>query len=163
VISTEDPEIAEVSRQWGAEILWRPKELADDEASTLSVLQHAVTEIAADVVVVLQATSPIRNAGLIDQCIQRFLEAQADSLATGFVCKYQEYGTSELRRQDIKGFFYDDGNIYAIRAAMLRHGDRYGRRIETVILDKEQNLDIDDMFDFFVAEQILKRRHGLLS
>jgi len=163
VISTEDPEIAAVSQQWGAEVLWRPKELADDHASTLSVLQHALAEVAAEVVVVLQATSPVRDAGLIDRCVEQFLESRADSLATGFVCKYEEYGNSELRRQDIKGFFYDDGNVYVIRADLLRQGERYGKRIERVHLDKEQNLDIDDPFDFFVAEQILKRRHGLLS
>jgi len=166
VVSTEDKEIAEVARKYGAEVIPRPPELATDEASTLAVLQHVLKEVpGADVVVLLQATSPIRNPGLIDHCIKRFLSVGADSLATGFMCKYVEYASpemraQELRRQDIKGFFYDDGNIYIMKADLVRKGDRYGKKIERVILDKEQNVEIDDEFDFWLAEQALKKRLG---
>jgi len=166
VVSTEDPEIAEVARKYGAEVIIRPPELAKDETPTLAVLQHVLKEIPeADVVVLLQPTSPIRDPGLIDYCIKRFLDAGADSLATGFICKYVEYASPEmrkqqLRRQDIKGFFYDDGNVYVMKADLVRKGDRYGEKIERVILDKEQNIDIDDEFDFWLAEQVLKKRLG---
>jgi|TARA_B100001964_G_scaffold205496_1_gene235958 CMP-N-acetylneuraminic acid synthetase len=158
VVSTEDDEIAEIARKWGAEALYRPKELASDEATTLSVLQHALTCVSADIVVLLQATSPIRDSSLIDRCIQQFMDADTDSLATGFMCKFVEYGKNDLRRQDIDGFFYDDGNVYVIRADLLREGDRHGKRIERVLLDREQNIEIDDEFDFWLAEQTLKRR-----
>lgn len=160
VVSTEDAEIAAVARHWGAEIIDRPGELASDEASTLSVLEHTIQIIPADVVVVLQATSPIRNTGLIDRCITRFLHAQADSLATGYVCTCVEYGKNELRRQDIQGFFYDDGNVYVIRADLIRAGDRHGERIERMLLDREQNIEIDDEFDFWLAEQVLLKREA---
>lgn len=161
LVSTEDSEIAEVARKWGAEVLERPKELATDEATALSVLQHVLREVPADIVVFLQATSPVRDPDLIDRCIQRFLEAGADSLATGFVCKYVEYGKNERRRQEIPGFFYDDGNVYIMKAPLVRKGDRFGERIERVLLDREQSVEIDDEFDFWLAEQILKRRQGL--
>ncbi len=158
VVSTEDDEIAEVARKNGAEVLERPKELATDEATTLSVLQHALQQIPADTVVLLHATSPIRDHHLIDHCIRKFQEAGADSLATGFICKYVEHGKNELRRQDIPGFFYDDGNVYIMKAHLVGQGDRYGKRIERVLLDREQNVEIDDEFDFWLTEQILKRR-----
>ena len=158
VVSTEDEGIAEISRNYGAEVVYRPPELATDEATTVSVLQDVLKKIDADVVVVLQATSPIRNDGLIDSCIKRFLDTSADSLATGFICKYLEYGTYTLRRQDIKGFFYDDGNVYVINAEIIKDGRWYGNKIERVILDKEQSVDIDDEYDFWLAEQILKKR-----
>ena len=109
--------------------------------------------------VLLQATSPIRDAGLIDRCIQRFVETGVDSLATGLICKFLPYGKNTQRRQDLDGFFYDDGNVYVIRADVLRMGDRYGSRTEHVLLDREQNVEIDDEFDFWVAEQVLRRRH----
>ncbi|MBM4133146.1 MAG: acylneuraminate cytidylyltransferase family protein [Nitrospira sp.] len=160
VVSTEDAEIAAMARRYGAEVLDRPKDLATDEATTLSVLQQVLTHIPADVVVLLQATSPIRDADLIDRCIARFLETRADSLATGFVCKFTEYGRNELRRQDIPGFFYDDGNIYVVKAELLRQGDRYGTHIERMELDREQNVEIDDEFDFWLAEQVLMKRHS---
>jgi len=158
VVSTEDEEIAEVSRKYGAEIAHRPPELAKDETPILAVLQDILKKIDADVVVLLNPTSPIRNPSLIDHCIRRFLDGTADSLATGFMCKYKEYGTYDGRRQDIVGFFYDDGNIYITKADLVRKGNRFGKKIERVILDKEQNVDIDDDFDFWLTEQILKKR-----
>ncbi len=161
VVSTEDEEIATVSRKYGAEVIDRPPELATDEASTEAVLQHVLSIIDADVVVLLQATSPVRNAGLIDYCIERFLDTGADSLATGFICKYQEYGSCDLRRQDIRGFFYDDGNVYVMKADMLKSGDRYGKKIERILLDREQNVEIDDEFEFWLAEQVLKKRQKI--
>lgn len=165
VVSTEDGEIAKVAKQWGAEVIWRPAELATDEASTLSVLQHVLAHLPSDTVVLLQATSPIRDPGLIDRCVQRFLETESDSLATGFICKYVEYASDrgrQLKRQDIPGFFYDDGNVYIMKADLVREGDRYGGRIERMIMDREHNIDIDDEFDFWLAEQILRRRQNKL-
>lgn len=159
IVSTEDREIADVARSYGADILDRPLELASDKASTLSVLQHVLSLVPADTVVLLQATSPIRNPDLIDQCIERFLEAGVDSLATGFICKYVEYGKNDLRRQDVPGFFYDDGNVYVMRADFVSKGDRYGTKIERMVLDREQNLEIDDAFDFWLAEQVLRKRN----
>lgn len=156
VVSTEDSEIAEVARRYGAEVVERPKHLATDEAATLDVLQHVLMLVPAETVVLLQATSPIRSRDLIDHCIERFFEKEADSLATGFICKYVEYGKNELRRQDIPGFFYDDGNVYVMRADLVKKGDRYGKRIERVLLDREQNLEIDDEFDLWLAEKILE-------
>lgn len=161
VVSTEDAEIAQVAKEWGARVLWRPPTLATDEADTFPVLQHVLNEAPADTLVLLQATSPIRDDGLIDDCIQRFLDTQADSLATGFICKTVEYGKNDLRRQDIPGFFYDDGNVYVMKAEMIIGGERYGQRIERVLLDREQNVEIDDEFDLWLAEQILKRRDAI--
>ncbi len=102
VVSTEDDEIARIAHRYGAEVLRRPPELATDEATTEAVLQHVMECIPYDAVVLLQATSPIRRAGLIDECIQEFLDDNYDSLATGFICKYVEYGKNVLRRQDIE-------------------------------------------------------------
>jgi len=160
VVSTEDPEIAAVARSHDVEVLARPRELADDLAMTVDVLRHVVTQVTADIVVLLQATSPIRDPGLIDRCIERFIETDADSLATGFMCKFTPYGKNTLRRQDMEGFFYDDGNVYVIRADVIRAGDRYGTRLESVLLDREQNVEIDDEFDFRVAEQVLRHRQA---
>lgn len=155
IVSTEDEEIAGIARRFGAEVLFRPSELATDDVSTLSVLQHAIEQIPCDIVVLLQATSPIRSKGLIDECIREFMDNGYDSLATGFICKYTEYGKSELRRQDIPGFFYDDGNVYVINADLIRKGDRYGKKIVRKIISRWENIEIDDEFDFWVAEKVL--------
>lgn len=162
IVSTEDKDIAKVAKDYDAEVLYRPPELASDEASTLSVLQHAVEKISCDIVVLLQATSPVRKPGLIDECIKEFMDNEYDSLATGFICKYIEYGMNDLKRQDIKGFFYDDGNVYIIKADLIKRGDRYGRKICRKIVNRQENVEIDDEFDFWLAESILCKK-GLLK
>ena len=67
VVSTEDREIARIAGDRGAEVIGRPAELASDEATTLSVLQHALSVIDAQAVVLLQATSAVLDDGLIDR------------------------------------------------------------------------------------------------
>lgn len=158
IVSTESEEITKIAKQYGAEVLARPPELATDEALTLSVLQHAIEHIPCDTVVLLQPTSPVRSPGLVDGCIREFIDKGYDSLATGFMCKYIEYGKNELRRQDIHGFFYDDGNIYVIRADFVRKGNRYGKKIGRKVISHQENVEIDDEFDFWLAEKILLKR-----
>lgn len=163
VVSTEDKEIAKVARRYGSEVLIRPAELATDEADTLDVLIHAVSEIPCEVVVLLQATSPVRGAALVDECIKEFINGGYDSLATGFVCKYVEYGKNELRRQDIEGFFYDDGNVYVIKSDLIRRGERFGENIRRKIISRRENVEIDDEFDMWLAEKILSDMRALTS
>lgn len=157
VVSTEDKEIAKVAQSFGAEVLLRPAKLATDEASTESVLKDAANFFKCDTIVLLQATSPVRKSGLIDECVREFIDGGYDSLATGFMCKYKEYGKNYLRRQDIEGFFYDDGNVYVMKADLIRMGDRYGKNIARKLISRFENVEIDDEFDLWLAEQILKR------
>ena len=158
VVSTEDKEIAKVVREYGVEVLSRPSALATDEATTISVLQHVVEQIPCEIIVLLQATSPIRRQGLVDECIKEFISNDYDSLATGFICDYIEYGKNQLRRQDIEGFFYDDGNVFVIKADIIKKGERCGKKIGRKVISRWENVEIDDEFDFWLAEQILKER-----
>ncbi len=158
VVSTEDEKIAQIVRGYGVEAFPRPSELATDEATTLSVLQHLVRNIPCDIVVLLQATSPIRRPGLIDERIREFKDNDYDSLATGFICDYIEYGKNQLRRQDIEGFFYDDGSIYVIKADLIKSGERFGEKIGKKVISRGENIEIDDEFDFWIAEKILQAR-----
>jgi N-acylneuraminate cytidylyltransferase len=159
VVSTEDPEIARVSRAYGAEVVDRPAALATDEATTLSVLQDLLLKIDADIVVLLQCTSPVRNSGLIDQCIDKFRKTGADALATGYLCSLFEWGTYSALRQDLRPFFHDDGNVYVIKSENILNGDLFSGKRETLIVDRECSFEIDDEFDFWLNEQILMKRN----
>jgi CMP-N-acetylneuraminic acid synthetase len=155
VVSTEDKEIAQVAKNLGVEVMVRPAELASDTALTMDVLKHILAVLGADIIVLLQPTSPIRNPGLIDECVRRFRASGKDDLATGFICKYKPYGSCQKRRQDLQGFFYDDGNVYVIKADLIRNGGELGQNSEQFEISREQNIEIDDEFDFWLAEQIL--------
>ncbi len=157
IVSTEDAEIAEISRQYGAEVLDRPVHLATDEASGLSVLQHVLEEIPAEFIVILQCTSPVREAGLIDRCINTFFETDADAVATGFWCDLFEWGTYSARRQELKPFFHDDGNVYVVKAEIIREGNLWGEKMVPIPISREQNFEIDSEFDFWVNGKILEK------
>jgi CMP-N-acetylneuraminic acid synthetase len=88
-------------------------------------------------------------------CIKEFKDKDNDSLATGLTCKHIKFGKNDLRRQDIEGFFYDDGNIYVLKADLIKKADRYGKKIGRKIISRQENQEIDDEFDFWIAERIL--------
>lgn len=162
IVSTEDPEIKKIAISYGAKAVDRPEHLAADDATTISVLQHVVEVKNPDIVVVLQPTSPIRSDNLIDMCIERFIASKADNLATGFYCKYREFGTYDnLRRQDIQGFFYDDGNIYILKRELIQAGRWSGKKIEKYFTEPDENYEIDDELDFFIVDNLLERRQGI--
>lgn len=158
VVSTDSDEIATIARQAGAEVLIRPDYLASDTASTLDVMIHALENYPADIITLLQPTSPCRSEGLVDECIEEFIAGDYDSLATGFICDYKEYGKNTLPRQQIQGFFYDDGNVYVMKADNVMNGDRYGKKIGHKFISRYENAEIDDMFDFWLLEKILEKQ-----
>ena len=160
IVSTDSDAIAEIAQKAGAEILKRPDYLATDTASTQDVMVHALQSFPADTLVLLQPTSPCRSEGLIDECILEFQERDYDSLATGWICDYKEYGKNTLPRQQINGFFYDDGNVYVIKAENILKGDRYGIRIGHKIISRYENAEIDDEYDFWLLEKILKKQEN---
>ena len=133
--------------------------MATDEATTISVLEHLAGLIPdASIFVVLQPTSPIRKDGLIDDCVDFFLKSDATNLATGFWCKYSEFGShNNLRRQDMKGFFYDDGNIYILPLDLVRKGLWFGDKILRYEIESYQSYEIDDEVDFYIVECLLAR------
>lgn len=158
VVSTEDAEIKAIAEQWGATVIDRPAELASDEATTVSVLQHVSGILAPQEVVVLQPTSPLRSPDLIDRCIQRYRDSDCDNVATGYHCKMRAFGSYDnLRRQDIKGFFFDDGNVYVLDPKVIEAGRWSGDRIEFVLTRREETYEIDDEVDFFIVEKLLER------
>ncbi len=158
-ISTEDNEIASIALSYGCEVIKRPIELAQDDTTTLAVLRHVIQKVKCDTMVVLQPTSPLRDKTTIDDCILEFKTGGYDTLATGYYTKIVEYGTHQnLRRQDIQGFFYDDGNIYILDRNVLEKNRWFGKKIFRKILDKELSFEIDDDLDFLIVEHLLNIR-----
>jgi CMP-N-acetylneuraminic acid synthetase len=158
VVSTDDKKIAEVALQYGAEVLSRPTALATDESTTISVLMHVANEIPeADVFIVLQPTSPLRNKTLVDRCIKEFESGGYTNLASGFWCKSREFGTHHnQRRQDYKGFFYDDGSVYILNRSLVQAGAWFGDRICRFQTERYENYEIDDEVDLVIVEGLIK-------
>ena len=79
VVSTDDAEIAEVSKSYGAEIVWRPRNISDDEASSESALLYTLSYLKEkenykpDLLVFLQCTSPLTLSEDIDGTINALI------------------------------------------------------------------------------------------
>lgn len=158
IVSTEDKEIADIARRFGAEVLPRPRILARNNATTVSVLKHALTKVETDVIVLLQPTSPIRIKNLIGRAIERFFQSGADTLATGFITHQYEWGTvNNVPRQKLTGWFYDDGNVYVHKTNYLKNDNWYGKKLEKMVIDKYYNFEIDSAVDFLVVEALMHR------
>ena len=67
IVSSDDDEILEISKKYGAQTIKRPNELASDTATTFVALKHTIDNIEkCDYIILLQATSPLRNEKHID-------------------------------------------------------------------------------------------------
>jgi CMP-N-acetylneuraminic acid synthetase len=162
VVSTEDREIAAVARRYGAEVLERPAYLAEDHIISRDVIKHAIETLDADVSVLLQPTSPVRDHDLIDRAVQAFLDGDCDSMATGWMNPVYPPHGEEHRRQDISETFVNDGSVVISTRQTILNNSLFGEKRGILVTDKEQNVDIDDEFDFWLAEQVLIKR-GVLA
>lgn len=159
IVSTDGSSIAEIAKEYGAEVLLRPNHLAGDEIKTIDVLHyHLDLYPAANMLVVLQPTSPIRSASFIDYCIDEFEKGDYTNLATGFYCKYRAYGShNNLRRQDIRGFFYDDGSIYLLKRALVEASQWSGTKPCSIVSERITNFEIDDEIDWIILEALMRK------
>lgn len=174
VVSTEDEEIAEVARQWGAQTPFlRPPELALDETPGIDPVLHALERLPEfDSVLLLQATSPLRTAEDIDACIElgrRTLAASVVSVSEPGTHPYWMYRLdanqklqkimdvpSIPRRQELPTVYAVNGALYLTNADWLRQGRAFVTA-ETLgyIMPPARSLDLDTPLDWKLAEILL--------
>lgn len=186
IVSTDYEEIAQVAKEYGAEVPFlRPFELAKDNTPALPVIQHAIKYLEeienykVDIVVVLQPTSPLRSEKYVDEAVEKLLRTRADSVITvckvkhhpfwAFIAKgdrlypFSEKGITITKRQDLPEIYAVNGAVYAVRRDVLfKQNSVFGRDIRAVFMPYEESVDIDDYFDLFIAEIILKYWKGWL-
>lgn len=178
VVSTDDEEIAKISRIAGADIPFiRPKSLAEDTTPTLPVIQHALHFFNKkgayyDVVCLLQPTVPFRSLKFLTKAINIFIEKKADTLISVKKIPHQynphwafesdsenwlriSTGDKEIisRRQDLPNSYYRDGSIYLIKSnIILEENTMYGDKITFCESSGEADINIDTVEDWKKAE-----------
>ena len=176
IVSTDSEEIATVARQAGAEVPFlRPAELATDTAPTEPTIAHAIQWVRVegwepDLVVLLQATSPIRDADTIDRAIAQILAEDADSLvgvvpSSPFLWHRGRPPVADYpiharpRRQDMPESmipFRETGSIYVTRTWIYDElSNRLGGAVSLFVMDEREGLDIDTEVDLVVADSVL--------
>jgi CMP-N-acetylneuraminic acid synthetase len=177
VVSTDSPDVAEVARAYGAEVLDRPPELAEDETPMLDVVLHALGHLGAcDVLVLLQPTSPLRRAAHVDATVDLLLETGADSVVSvvevphayrpesllelrdGRVVELQP-GAPKDRRQKAVLYARNGPAVLALRPNRLdRERGLYGGDCRAFVMDERDSLDVDEPWHLELADLVLRRR-----
>ncbi len=155
-------------------LIERPAELADDRATTTSVIKHAIDSLAltgSDTLVLLQPTSPFRNYEDVTQALKLFNEGKSSSLISVTCLDYDpewcltlnESGVLSIpgalltpkRTQDIEKRFIPNGAIYIKRVSeFLSDNGFYGSDCAPYVMSKLRSLDIDTEDDFLIAEAL---------
>jgi len=184
VVSTDDQDIISVAAAWGAETVHRPPEISGDTASSESALLHALDSLRdkkgydPDLVVFLQATSPCRRPGEIQQAIDTLVKQDADSLlsvcpAHGFLWRVEKSGHIQSvsydhwhrpRRQDAPEDLIENGSIYIFKPWVLRQfNNRLGGRITVHRMRALDSLQIDQPEDIELLEAIMRCNRQLIK
>ena len=182
IVSTDDETIADAARGLDLEVPFlRPANLAADDTPMLPVLLHAAREMAlrgfaAEVVVLLQPTSPLRGADRIDDAIERLEATGADSVVSVVEVPHQFSPVSVMRmdgdrlrpyvdgplvtrRQDKPRVFARNGPaVLAVRTQVLEAGSLYGEDCRPLVMGAAESLDIDGPEDLALAEYFLLSR-----
>lgn len=183
IVSTEDPEIAEVARRGGAEIPFlRPAELAADETPAIDVILHCLGWLQAnegvlpDLLLWLQPTSPLRTVNDIEGAVNLLHTRKAASVVSvspsshpaawlkrvseeGLLLPWQT-GSSPSRRQEVEKSFELNGAIYLTRTEhLLREKSLYSDPTYAFVMPRERSLDIDEPWDLKLADLILRDEH----
>ena len=162
VVSTDDPEIAAVAREWGAEVVTRPAELSGDTASSESALLHALDELSrlgidVGILVFIQATSPFIDPADLDAAIERVRAGESDTVFSaveswGFLWRTGEQGASGInhdhrrrpRRQEREPEFLETGAFYVMDAVGFRRAQhRFFGRIGIALVPESHAIEID--------------------
>ena len=169
MVSTDDNEIASLSKELGAQIPFlRPKEFASDKAKTLDAVLHATNNLydmgmVFDDLVLLQPTQPLRTAEDIDRAIEKYFENGCKDLASvsevddnPILIRFIKNDelipilnmSSTCRRQDMPKYYRVNGCIYINNIRNLNENTSFNDNIIPYIMKKEHSIDIDDYFDF---------------
>ena len=174
-VSTDDQEIATISISFGAKIIYRPPELASDEASSVDVVSHAINwlehnMISSDNIVLLQPTSPLRTSNHLDEALTLFSVKKADFIISVFephhtpIKSYieREDGSIEglytneapyMRRQDLPRAYQPNGAIYAFSKTKFKLNNNFPlTKTYPFVMSALDSVDIDVLDDLLIVE-----------
>ena len=184
IVSTDNEEIAKVSKEYGAEIpILRSKELAEDHILDFPVFEHMLSYLKEkenyepEIVVHLRPTSPFRKVEWVDSAIKLLIEnTSADSVRSVSEPSQHPYRVFEiknkylisvmnerhpepylLRRQDLPKMYYYNCVIDVTKpSTIFNKKSMTGDKMLPYIMEREDSIDIDTPMDLEFAKVFLK-------
>lgn len=177
-VTTEDKKIGEISKKYGAKVIDRPKELAQDNSTSVDVVLHSLCYLEdngelPDFFVLLQPTSPLRTKEDIENAIRLFIENECDALISVSQIDHSSMMSFEIqnkyltpncdekflnkRRQELPNYYCPNGAIYITTPHSLRKNKTFiPKKTIPYIMPQERSVDLDTEFDFKLTEFLLK-------
>ena len=173
-VSTDDDELAEIANRCGARVIRRLDELALDTIGLDAVIINAVeqleiTGIQIKRIVTIQATCPLISAHTIDLTCEKHMKENLDTVLTVVDDRHLCWGVHKsgefhplykerINRQQLPPNFRETGGVVVCSRQTLNTGSRFGNHVGVVEVDKKESIDIDDYFDWWLAEKSLTRK-----
>lgn len=182
IVSTDSEEIAQISRNYGAEVPFiRPENLATDSSKSVDLMIHAIEfyqarqEYYKDVIL-LQPTSPLRSAEDIINAVKLYDKRKEFSLISCYkeesISEYNSYHlrgdigipvnvnhNKGKRRQELPELFVRNGAIFITDVNYLLESKLViSDKPIVFIMPKERSLNIDTQYDMELAEWLIKRK-----
>jgi YrbI family 3-deoxy-D-manno-octulosonate 8-phosphate phosphatase len=187
IMSTDDEEIADVARQYGAEVpFMRPTELAGDDTPDFPLFDHALTWLRKNesylpqLVVQLRPTTPLRPRGMLDEAV-RIIDADASANCVrgvtvpkqtpykmwrdgkqGALAPLMETSFAEpynMPRQKLPAAYWQTGHVDVIRTQTItEQRSLTGSRVLPIMIDANYCVDIDSLVDFDLAERAIDQK-----
>lgn len=179
-VSTDSARYADIAKEYGADVPFlRSEETSSDTASSWDVVKEALNRYALsgvnfEMVTLLQPTSPLRTAKDILNAFHIFGGKQANAVVSvcemdhsplwcntlpedHSLCGFIRPELSSRPRQKLDVYYRINGAVYMVNADyMMRCRNIYEEKCFAYIMDKEHSIDIDDEFDFKLAEAIIE-------
>jgi len=174
-LTTDDPELKAIAQTLGIEVLDRPDSLAGPDTTLDEVTAHSVKQLESqgihpEMVVTLQPTCPLLSSLSIDRAVEKLIrEPNLDTVVSVVKDTHLEWALSEdgtpvpnykarVNRQYLPPKFRETGAVVACQRKVIDEGSRFGRDIGMLELSRMESIDIDDYFDWWLAEKSLRRR-----
>ena len=185
VVSTDDPQIAEIAQSAGATVPWlRPIKLATDEANSVDVAIHALDWYEAengkvDGILLLQPTSPFRTNVTIQKAIGLFKNHKGSSIIGvspvqhhhlytlekngEFLVQYQQQRFLRKKSHNQSQIYAVNGAIYLVSPQEIRSSNSFVSSflLPVIVESSIEALDIDTEEDFKIAEMFLSYKPDL--
>lgn len=177
IVTSDCDEILNISQKYKIDIIKRPDKLANDTATSFDAIEHAINNTKKyDYIVLLQATSPLRNEKHINESIEILKKKDADAVIS--VCEMDHspllsntlledrsmnnFLSEEVltqRSQDLEKYFRLNGAIYICKTDKLLEEKSFflKNNIFAYIMNKEYSVDIDEKIDFEIAELLMHK------
>lgn len=179
-VSTDSEQYKEIAKSYGADVPFlRDKTLATDLAKTWDVVRAVLRKYEEagkgfQVVTLLQPTSPLRDGEDIRRAFELFEKREANSVISVCEMEHSPLLCNTLPedlsmknfidmdqvgvRQSMSVYYRINGAIYIQKVPLMMDGETlYGEGAYGYVMKKEKSVDIDDAFDFFIAEAMMRQ------